>query len=250
MILVVLAVTALVVGASAWYASNRTPPAFDPPDEAAVSTAPTTAPPDRTPVLAFYGDWFVSGTDEGGLGPAGWPAIVSERVGAKGTPPHAVADAGYVADSAITADTFVTLAENSPERDADVTIVFGGRNDYLAEPAEITAAATRTFQAIRAAAPETQLLVIGPAWSDAAVPEEIPPIRDAVQQAAVGAGATFVDPLTERWFFDDLGLFGADVISPTDAGHLYLADRIEPVVRQLLSTAPGAEASETAAPTG
>ncbi|WP_324278578.1 SGNH/GDSL hydrolase family protein [Blastococcus brunescens] len=243
--------TAIAVGASAWYASTRTPPAFDPPTDAAGSSEPTssaasTAPAtEDTPVLAFYGDWHVSGTELGGQGAAGWPAIVSERIGAEATVAHAVPSAGYVATAATTGDTFPTLVQNGPEPTADVTIVFGGRNDYPFPPEEIAAAATRTFEAIRAAAPETELLVIGPAWSDAAVPPELPPVRDAVQQAAAAAGATFVDPLAEGWFFDGTGLIGADLISPTDAGHVYLADRIEPVVRRLLAEVPGTAAAAT-----
>jgi lysophospholipase L1-like esterase len=257
-LLVVLLVTGIAVGAAALYASTRTVPAYDPPEDADASVPPTsstttvTTPPSptaRNPVLAFYGDWYVSGTDQGGRGPAGWPAIVSERIGAEGLVPHAAPDAGYVAASAATGDTFLSLAESDPEPAADVTIVFGGRNDYRAGPAEITAAAIRTFETIRAAAPQTQLLVIGPAWTDAVVPPELPPIRNAVQEAAAAAGATFVDPLAEGWLFDDPELLGADGISPSDAGHAYLADRIEPVVRQLLADVPGIDPAVAAAPT-
>ncbi|WP_175527332.1 GDSL-type esterase/lipase family protein [Blastococcus tunisiensis] len=236
-ILAVLLVTAIAVGISAWYASTRTPPVFDPPDDAAAPAPPE--PDARAPVLAVYGDWYVSGTEQGGLGPAGWPALVSERIGAEATVPHAVAGAGYVAEAATTGDTFPTLAAGAPEPEADVTIVFGSRNDYQVPPAAITAAATQTYETIRAAAPGTVLLVIGPAWTDAAVPAELVPVRDAVQAAATAAGATFLDPLTEGWFFDETGLIAADAISPTDAGHAYLADRIEPVVRGLLADEPG-----------
>ncbi|SOE00356.1 SGNH/GDSL hydrolase family protein [Blastococcus haudaquaticus] len=252
-ILVVLLVTAIAVGAAAWYAGTRTTPAFDSPDDAAEAGAPpptATPPNDEPPGLAVYGDWYVSGTALGGAGPAGWPAIVSQRLGAQATEPHAVTDAGYVAASDRTGDTFLSLAENFPEPRADVTVVFGSRNDYSAAPAEITAAATRTLETIRATAPETELLVIGPAWTDADVPPELPPVTDAVRQAAAAVGATFVDPLEERWFFDNPELIGADVISPTDEGHRYLADRIEPFVRQVLEENATSPSSETVGPTG
>lgn len=242
-LLVVLVVTAIAVGASAWYASTRTPPAYEAPEDSAAPTSGTTPAPVPTttsaPVLAFYGDWFVSGTEEGGLGAAGWPAIVSSRINAEKTTTHAIPDAGYTATSAGTGLTFASLAEQSPEPTADVTIVFGGRNDYRASREDITAAATRTFEAIRAAAPQTKLLVIGPAWTGDDVPSELLPVRDAVQRAAEGAGAAFVDPLAEQWFAEGAGLVAADLISPTDAGHALLADRIEPVVRGLLTSAPG-----------
>ncbi|SDF58416.1 Lysophospholipase L1 [Blastococcus fimeti] len=258
-IAVLLLLTAIAVGVAAWVASNRTPPEFDPPanagaTERATPSASTTAPrstdpsdPSDAPVLAFYGDWYTAGTQQGGLGPAGWPAIVGERLGARSTEPHALTDAGYVATSSFGDATFVSLAELQPEPDADVTVVFGSRNDYRATPAQITAAATRTFELIRAAAPQTRLLVIGPAWTDAAVPAELPPVRDAVRSAAAAADVTFIDPLVGRWFFDGVGLIGRDLISPTDPGHAYLADLIEPLVRDLLENAP---ASASAPATG
>ncbi|WP_097193852.1 SGNH/GDSL hydrolase family protein [Blastococcus aggregatus] len=249
-IAVLLLLTAIAVGIAAWVASNRTPPEFEPPANAAATerttppagtTAPRSSAPAESsdaPVLAFYGDRFTAGTQQGGLGPAGWPAIVTERLGAESTEPHALTDAGYVATSSFGDATFVSLAELRPEPDADVTVVFGSRNDYEATPAQITAAATRTFEIIRAAAPQTRLLVIGPAWTDAAVPSELPPVRDAVREAAAAADVPFIDPLVGRWFFDGVGLIGRDAISPTDAGHAYLADLIEPLVRDLLAAAP------------
>lgn len=243
-IAVLLALAGIAVGLAAWHASNRTVPEFQPPANAgsAESATPSASPSERaveTPVLAFYGDWYVAGTQQGGLGPAGWPAIVSERLDAEGTEPHALTDAGYVATSSFADATFETLVDELPEPEADVTIVFGSRNDYLATPAQITAAATRTFDTIRASAPDTRLLVIGPAWTDVVVPPELLPVRDAVRAAATAANVPFVDPLTERWFFDDVGLIGTDSISPNDAGHAYLADQIEPYLRDLLESPTG-----------
>ena len=161
---------------------------------------------------------------------------------------HAVPGAGYVAEAPNTGDTFGTLAQQAPERTADVTIVFGSRNDYIATPDVVYAAATQTFSTIRAAAPNTRLLVIGPAWTDAAVPVELPRVRDAVQRAAADAQATFVDPLAEGWFVGLPELIGTDVVNPTDQGHVYLADRIEPALRQVLAALPGVEPNGSQAP--
>ncbi|WP_158544897.1 SGNH/GDSL hydrolase family protein [Blastococcus sp. TF02-9] len=242
-----LLVTAIGVGLAAWYASNRNIPEFEAPPDAGGTTAPSPAAADA-PVLAFYGDRYVVGTQLGGLGPTGWPALVSQRLGAQATEPHGAIDTGYVAGSIFGGLTYEAIAAQQPEPDADITIVFGSRNDFQAPQADITAAATRTFDIIRANAPGTQLLVIGPAWTDAAVPPELPPVRDAVRQAALAAGVTFVDPLAERWFFDDVGLIGPDLISPNDAGHAYLADQIEPFVRELLSDAATPAAATDAGP--
>lgn len=247
---VLLLVAAIGVGLAAWHASNRTPPAYEAPANAGATESTTDSPmADDEPALAFYGDRYTAGTSLGGLGPTGWPAIVSERVGARATPPHALLDAGYVAASSFAGFTFESLAAQQPEPDADVTVVFGSRNDFRASPQEITAAALRTFDTIRADAPDTQLLVIGPAWTDAAVPPELPPVRDAVRQAALEAGVLFVDPLAERWFFDDVGLIASDLVSATDAGHVYLADQIEPFVQELLQGADATASTGAASPT-
>ena len=44
------------------------------------------------------------------------------------------------------------------------------------------------------------------------------------------AGATFVDPIAERWFVDRPDLIGRDGVHPTDAGHAYMADKIAPLI--------------------
>jgi len=245
-IAVILLVTAIGVGLAAWYASNRTTPAFEAPANAGASAEPSPTSADGL-VLAFYGDRYTAGTQQGGLGPAGWPAILTERLDARATEVHALIDAGYVATSTFGDFTYEALAGQQPEPDADVTIVFGSRNDFQASRRDITAAATRTFDIILAAAPNTQVLVIGPVGTDAAVLPELPLVRDAVRDAALAAGVTYVDPLAERWFSDDVGLIGPDRISPTDAGHAYLADQIEPYVRVLLEDGQAA-ATVTGAP--
>jgi hypothetical protein len=127
--------------------------------------------------------------------------------------------------------------QNSPEPDADVVIIFGSRNDTGAPSAEITAQATATYDAVQEASPEADLVVIGPAWSDEAVPAETLAARDAVAAAADSAAVTFVDPLEEGWFFGRLELIGSDAIHPTDEGHAYLTGLIEPVLRAALDRA-------------
>jgi lysophospholipase L1-like esterase len=246
---IILSIAAIVVGAAAWYANHRTVPVFTPPSVGESGSPPPS--PAHAPVLAFYGDNYVTGTAQGGIDGAGWPAIVSGRLGATPTPVHAVAGAGYVAAGPSTSETYPDLARKGPEPQADVTIVFGTRNDFAAAPADIYAAAMQTFATIRSTAPGTRLLVIGPAWTDAAVPPELPRVRDAVQRAAADSGATFVDPLADRWFFGNPELIGRDVVNPTDAGHVYLADHIEPELRRVLAELPDVrQSTASATPSG
>ena len=80
----------------------------------------------------------------------------------------------------------------------------------------------------RATAPGAKLLVIGPPWPTADVPPAVLQIRDVLGMQAGMAGATFIDPIAERWFVDRPDLIAPDGVHPTDAGHDYLAGLIAP----------------------
>ncbi len=210
-------------------------PAGEQPTPAAQSPAATASaelPPAEPPVIAVYGDGYASGNETGGQGAAGWPALVAEQTGAA-LVLNAVPQAGY-ASIGITGQNYSGLLTASPVPDADVTVLFGSRNDANEDPAlvqqqVVTAMATATQNA-----PGSTLVVIGPVWDDGNVPASALVVRDLVQAAAQEAGAVFVDPLTDGWFASGTRLIGSDGISPTDAGHVYLADLIAPVVTAAL----------------
>ncbi|MGY1914963.1 SGNH/GDSL hydrolase family protein [Blastococcus sp. SYSU DS0973] len=202
----------------------------DTPSDGAASPAPAST--EEPPVLAVYGDGYSTGSDLGGRGAAGWPALVAERSGAD-LQLNAVSMAGF-ARAGVTGQDFADIAAASPVPEADVTVVFGSRNDLGSSSAAVGAGAAEAFASIRTAAADTELVVVGPAWSSAAVPADLYLLRDAVEDAAIAAGATFVDPLADDWFAAPSGLIAADGISPTDAGHRYLAERIAPAVEQAL----------------
>ena len=185
----------------------------------------------ESPVVAVYGDAYSAGSAQGGAGAAGWPALVADRLDAD-VRLHAVPGAGYVAG--LGGGTFLAQVRKAPEPDADVVVVFGSRNDTGAPSQEIADRAAEVYGALQTASPSAAVVVIGPAWSDEAVPAETLLVRDAVRTAAADAGLTFVDPLEEGWFFGRLELIGSDAIHPTDEGHAYLADLFEPVLREAL----------------
>ena len=83
-------------------------------------------------------------------------------------------------------------------------------------------------------APTAALLVIGPPWPTADVPASVTLIRDVLGADARTVGATFVDPIAERWFVGRPELIGKDGVHPTDAGHAYMADKIAPLIRAQL----------------
>ncbi|MGY1846804.1 SGNH/GDSL hydrolase family protein [Blastococcus sp. SYSU DS1021] len=186
-----------------------------------------------SPVLAVYGDGYAAGNESGGLGVAGWPAIVAERTNAD-LRLHAVSQAGYAAVGS-TGQDFAALVEAFPVPDADVTVIFGSRNDLGQSAAAVQRNAAEVIATVQAESPETSIVVVGPVWDDADVPQGLLAVRDAVQAAALAAGVTFVDPLDAGWFAQGNGLIAPDGVSPNDQGHVYLADRVTPLVESALA---------------
>jgi lysophospholipase L1-like esterase len=224
---------------SAESTTARSAPAAQAQDGAPTSSAPPTQSGDAAepelPVLAVYGDGYSTGNPLGGQGADGWPALVGQKLEAD-LRLHAVSRAGYAAIGT-TGLNFPAAVRANPVPDADITVVFGSRNDLGNTRAAVAASAAETLQLIRSTAPSTKLVVIGPAWSSADVPAELVALRDAVRAAAADADVVFVDPLADGWFGQPTGLIATDGISPTDAGHAYLAERILPVLRQALEQA-------------
>jgi lysophospholipase L1-like esterase len=188
-------------------------------------------------VLAVYGDSYSAGGRQGGKGDAGWPALVADGLGAD-LRLHAAGGAGYVNGSKAKDETFLDQVRGAPEPDADVVVVFGSRNDKFLPVADVKSQAVAVLEAVRSQSPSAELVVVGPAWDDDIPPDELFMTRDAVASAAAGAGPLFVDPLAGGWLLDRPELIGTDGIHPTDAGHAYLAQLIEPIVREALVGEP------------
>jgi hypothetical protein len=229
------------------YGPTRVAAASSPAGEAApspVATAPSAAPaPVVAPVLAVYGDGYAAGNASGGLGPAGWPVLVADATGAE-LSLHAVARAGY-ASVGVTGEDIPAAVRANPVPEAAVTVLFGSRNDAGEAVGTVQANAAAAIAAVLDQAPDTELVVIGPVWSDGNVPAGVIAARDAVRSAAQVARVTFVDPVADEWFADVPGLIAADGVSPTDQGHAYLAQQIEPLVSAALAQS-GAGARPTA----
>jgi lysophospholipase L1-like esterase len=183
--------------------------------------------------IAVIGDSYTTGGDLGGLGSAGWTARtwrelssyripVSADVGAEG-------GAGY-GTRGNRGSVFEDLTARTVKPDDKLVVFFGSRNDQGVDPAQLSVLAYGTFQLARRIAPSATFLVIGPPWPTADPPAAVVRIRDALQYQAGVAGATFVDPIAERWFVGHPELIGADGVHPTDAGHAYMADKIAPLI--------------------
>ncbi|ETW23170.1 Rv0518 family GDSL lipase [Mycobacterium gastri] len=187
--------------------------------------------------LAVIGDSYTAGTDEGGLGSTSWTARAWQALARGGERIAAEVAAEGRAGYAVPGDhgsVFEDLTARAVKPDDVLVVFFGSRNDEGVEPQLLAEKAGGTFDLARRLAPSARLLVIGPPWPTAAVPDSVLQIRDVLNAAAHAAGAAFVDPIGDGWFVDRPELIGADGVHPTDAGHQYLADKIAPLIRAQL----------------
>jgi lysophospholipase L1-like esterase len=188
-------------------------------------------------VITMIGDSYTSGTPDGGLGAKGWPSLVSVRLRSDGIATAAKiaaeAGSGYVT-AGHAGHTFGQLAESAVQPHDDLVIYFGDLNDGYDGGLDIeqaTAAVNETFTKTRDTADKAKLLVIGPVWPSTDPP---PPYAVALNQIlrdqASLVGATFLDAIEERWLQGEPALVAPDQMQPNDAGHSYLADRIETLI--------------------
>ena len=187
--------------------------------------------------VAVIGDSYTTGTDEGGLGPKSWTARAWQTLAQRGVRIAADVAAEGKAGYGVPGDhgsVFEDLTARAVKPDDALVVFFGSRNDQGVDPELLAERARATFDLARGLAPSARFLVIGPPWPTPDVPDSLLQIREVLSAAAEAAGATFIDPIAERWFVGRPDLIGVDGVHPSDAGHQYLADMIAPLIRMQL----------------
>jgi lysophospholipase L1-like esterase len=198
-----------------------------PPAVPAGSETPTE--PSDAPLAVFIGD-FTQGTDDGGQGDRNWTSILAADVRSH-TPLRTAATgegSGYVIRGAN--PTFGDQVRRVVTPDARVVVISGSRNDVVANPKEVTAAAMEAYKLVETLAPRAKLIVIGPSWGSFEPSEQVLQTRDAVRDAALAANAYFADPIDDKWFTSgEPGLIGPDNVHPTDLANRRIAEYIYPL---------------------
>ena len=146
----------------------------------------------------------------------------------------AVGASGYVAPGHKRAGTFLDQVHRTVGTNDQLVVVFGSRNDATVPADQLTPAVHATLAKAKEMAPNAKFLIISPIWPDSHPSDGILQARDILRAEAAAIGATFIDPIAEAWFWDRPDLIGADGKHPTNEGHVYMADRIAPVMAQLL----------------
>ena len=205
--------------------------------------------------IVVIGDSYTEGTAYGGVGEKNWAQLAWRQL-RKRRCRHNVQGVGsrwigYVSPG-VTGTTFGQEAQRLMEAnqdDEDIVMIFGGSNDIAAPPESVTASVQRTFSDVRARAPKAKLIVVGPVWPKPDPVPEILKIRDIVRAEADRTNATFVDPIADQWFVADSQLISEDGVHPTDTGHLYMSERLLPVIRSELALAQKQREAGPSAPT-
>lgn len=188
--------------------------------------------------IAVIGDSYTAGSDEGGNGLRSWPELAWALLAREGVEVDAdvaaEGGAGY-GQRGSRGSLFEDLTARTVRRTDDLVVFFGSRNDQPVDPQRFPALAADTLRLARFAAPSAKVLVIGPPWPATSAPPEVLKIRDGLRDQAAAVGAVFVDPIAQGWFVGRPDLIGQDGIHPNDAGHVYMAEKIAPLIYDQLT---------------
>lgn len=190
--------------------------------------------------IVVIGDSYTQSAAYGGVEEKNWTQLAWRQLRREGVDIVSTVSSrseGYVSRG-VTGTTFgqeaQRLIEPDPD-DEDIVMIFGGSNDVTAQLESVSASVHKTLSDVRTWAPKAKLIVVGPVWP---VPDPVPQIlqiRDIVRAEAEKTNATFVDPIADGWFMADSRLIGKDGAQPTAAGHLYMSERLLPVIRSELA---------------
>lgn len=200
-------------------------------------TAPATPVPVKPHSVVVIGDSLSTGF--GTTAKDAWPNLINTGPSDPKDPLDLVNAAqngsGYVTvgDNNSTFGTQVKLAVTA---DTEMVLFFGSENDRGHTAAEIGDAATAAYAAAKTVSPHAAILVVGPpAYSNQPEANRLA-VRDAVQDAAQAAGATFVDPIAQGWIMGHVAeLIGPDGVHPSVAGQHFIQGQMEKLIKQALA---------------
>lgn len=221
-----------------FYAMSQSREASGAPRPAGAAESVTESASEKVPQIDILGDSYVAGSAEGGTGSANWTRVAGTRFYELGDRVElnviAQPGSGYLARGT-TNLVFREAATLRLRPTADVVLVFGSRNDGRQDDETMYNAAKLLYSDIHEMAPQAEIIVVGPVWVDADVPDFIAANNAAMERAAAENDVVYVDALEEGWFAGaEEGLIGADGIHPTDAGHAYLAAKIFPLLEDMV----------------
>ncbi|HEX5589123.1 MAG TPA: SGNH/GDSL hydrolase family protein [Candidatus Limnocylindrales bacterium] len=206
-----------------------TAPPRGPHPGAGLRTEPSAARHPRH-LAVFLGDSYTSGYRGVGEGANGWPARVGSSFGWQ-VRNLAVPGIGFV-NPGWTGQPIRTLVDDAIAARPSIVVVAGGHNDLKYGTARVADAADAVLDRLRGALPNALLVVVGPIWHEADVPDTILALRNHLRTKAGRIGALFIDPIAGGWFTGaNRQYIGADGVHPTNAGHRHIATKVLTILR-------------------
>ncbi|MDV8055975.1 SGNH/GDSL hydrolase family protein [Rhodococcus sp. IEGM 1343] len=188
------------------------------------------------PVVALLGDSYSKGIAASTNGKCS-TTLVSAAMGwselnlAEGGSGYTTSYLGQKTDYGIKLDVM--------PRQPDTAVVSGGRNDYEAGTPSVTGAvASSLFEATKAAAPSTQVIVTSPIWNSTEPPADFATQIDAANHSAAHADTRYLDigePLAGRSNIGEplagrSNTIDSDGLYPNDAGRRAIAEAVVSVL--------------------
>lgn len=174
----------------------------------------------------------------GGAAATSWPQLAFRLLRKKGVDISAevscAAGSGYLARGRKAA-TFGEQARSLLKAGNDLVILFGGADDALQPPETVAAAVSDTFAQVRRASPRAQVIAVGPVARARDLEPGVTRVRDIVRNQAARIDAIFVDPIADQWFSGNPNLISEDRLHPTEAGHAYIAEKLVPIIQNVLA---------------
>lgn len=134
----------------------------------------------------------------------------------------------------------------------DLVIIQGSINDRRSDPAGYPAAVRAAWDDLSAKFPRTPIVVLGPAPHELPVGAATARIDRDLARLAAERGWWYISPVQEDWITpaDYVRLIDVDLgrRHPSDAGHIYLAERVAAALEGLSATAVTAADGSTQQP--
>lgn len=148
-----------------------------------------------------------------------------------------VAGTGYTNPGPNNEGTFIDRIGKLPDTlNPQLVVLQGSVNDSGANFGDLRSAVTRTVAAAQAKYPAADIVLLGPAATEAPLSEGVQRVDNTLRIVASKQRLNYISPIEEQWFTaDNIGQM-IDAVNgkhPTTAGHELLAEKLESDLRNL-----------------
>jgi len=240
---------AVVIGLAAWQPWQPTPTvdAAASGDGPLLGVADPLVIPTGARVLVFGDSWTYGSA---ATLPTDGYAYQLGRITGWDTTVLGVRGSGYLRPGRDGPDFGARMAALDPAADFDLIVVQGSINDRALVDDSYRAHVDAAWDALAAAHPEAQIVILGPAPHEFPVHKGTARIDGELARAAADRGWWYLSPLADDWVprdrYEELIDVGAGRKHPSDAGHRHLAERLAAALLERAVTTEAGGATDDA----